>query len=86
MENETDTTSVEIEYTDPIIINLGKQKRKRIKQLMKGRGRLWNEVEDVIVEVGDLLGEELEGKTIVPLVVVFSKKPKRKQLRSMFGL
>lgn len=77
----------EMEVTDPIIINLGKQKRKRIKKLLKGRGPLWEEVEQVVFEVGDLLDEELDGKVIVPLVLVYRKKNKPKnQLRGMLGL
>jgi hypothetical protein len=86
MDNENTPDEVEIEITDPIVINLGKQKRKRIKQLMKGKGRLWDDVEDVVAEVGELLGDEIEGKIIVPVVLVYNKKPKRKQLRNMFGL
>ena len=90
MENENnpemEAEVAEIEIVDPIIINLGKQKRKRIKKLLKGKGRLWGEVEAVVDEVADILGEDLEGKTLVPLVLVYGKKPKRKQLRNMFGL
>ena len=75
---------VEIKMSEPIVINLGKQKRKRLKKLMKGRGKLWYEIEDVIDEVAELLGEELEGKTILPLVLVYKEKPKTR--RGMFGL
>ena len=53
---------------------------------MKGRGKLWVEVDDVIDEVAESLGEELDGKVIVPLVLVYRRKPKRKQARRFFGL
>ena len=76
----------DINVTEPIIINLGKQKRKRIKKLMKGRGRLLDEVEDVVDEVSMLLDEELDGKVVVPLILVYEKKPKPQRLRGMFGL
>ncbi len=85
MEDETKSDDLEFEVTEPVIIDLGKQKRKRIKRLMKGRGRLWFEVEDVIDEVGSMLGDELEGKTLVPLVLVYRRKPKRRRGRGMFG-
>jgi hypothetical protein len=76
----------DIEITEPIIINLGKQKRKRIKKLLKGRGRLLDEVEDVVDEVTLLLDEELDGKVVVPLILVYQKKAKKKKYRGIFGL
>jgi len=85
MSEENDAVEKDFEVTEPIIINLGKQKRKRIKNLLKGRGKLWFEVQDVIDEVGDLLSDELEGKTVVPLVLVYSKKPKKKKSLGLFG-
>ena len=62
------------EITAPIIIDLGKQRRKRIKQLKKGRGKLWAEVEDVLGEVRDSLGAEVDGKVLVPVILVYGKK------------
>jgi hypothetical protein len=86
MEEEVKTDEKKVEVIEPIIINLGKQKRKRIKSLLKGRGKLLSEVEDVVAEATSLLGEELEGKVILPLVLVYQRKPKRRRLRGMFGL
>jgi hypothetical protein len=86
MDEETTTTENDLEVTEPIIIDLGKQKAKRIKKMLKGRGKLWFEVEDVIAEVNEMLAEELEGKTIIPLIIVYEKKPKQKRLGGMFGL
>ena len=85
MEEEIQSGEHEVEITEPIIINMGKQKRKRIKNLMKGRGRLWFEVEGVIEEVNESLGDELEGKAIVPLVLIYRRKPKRKRLGGFFS-
>lgn len=85
MAKETDVVEKKIEVSEPIILNLGKQKRKRIKKLKEGRGKLWVEVQDVIDEVSTMLNDELEGKTIVPLILIYQKKPRRKQSRSMFG-
>lgn len=86
MEEEVKSDEKNVEITEPIIINLGKQKKKRIKNLLKGRGKLLYEIDDVVEEVTSLLGEELEGKAIVPLVLVYQKKPKQKRSRGMFGL
>lgn len=85
MDEETKSTETEVEVIDPIIINMGKQKRKRIKNLMKGRGRLWFELEEVIDEVGEVLGDELDGKALLPIVLIYRRKPKRKKMRGMFG-
>lgn len=84
MTEENEAVEKEIEVTEPIIIKLGKQKKKRIKQLMAGEGKLWFEVQDVIDEVGEMLNDELEGKTVVPLILVYEKKPKKKS-RGLFG-
>ncbi len=86
MDEENTTNENSLEVTEPIIIDLGKQKAKRIKSLKKGRGKLWYEIEDVIDEINELLAEELEGKTIVPLIMVYEKKPKQKRFSDMFGL
>jgi hypothetical protein len=86
MEEETKTVEAELEISQPIILNLGKQRPKRIKRLMKGQGKLWAEVEGVIDEVGVMLGDELEGKVIVPLVLVYRRKPKRRRALRMLGL
>jgi hypothetical protein len=85
MAEETDTGERKVDVTEPIFLNLGKQKRKRIKNLMKGKGKLWDEVEDVIDEVSIMLDDELEGKTIVPLILVYRRKPRRKRNRGFFG-
>ena len=85
MAEEKKSSEVDFEVTEPIIIDLGKQKRKRIKRLMEGRGKLWFEVEDVVEEVGSMLGDDLEGKTLVPLVLVYRRRPKQRRQRGMFG-
>jgi hypothetical protein len=62
----------------PIIIDLGKEKRKRIKDLKRGRGRLMNEVAGVINEARINLGAEADGKEFIPIILIYRKKRKRK--------
>jgi hypothetical protein len=62
----------------PIIIDLGKEKRKRIKDLKRGRGRLMNEVAGVINEARVNLGAEADGKEFIPIILIYRKKRKRK--------
>jgi hypothetical protein len=66
------------EMTQPIIIYLGKQKQKAVKALKDGEGDLWTEVLDVVEEVKEMLGTEAEGKMLVPVVLIYERKPKRR--------
>lgn len=74
-ETVTETT----EMTQPVIIDLGKQKPKAVKALKEGEGKLWGEVIEVVEEVKDMMGEEAEGKVLIPIVLVYERKPKRRQ-------
>lgn len=73
-----------VEVTQPIVIDLGKQRPKHIKRLKRGRGKLWDEVVDVIDEVSYQLGEETQDKVLVPIVMVYRKKKKRKRANLLF--
>jgi hypothetical protein len=77
------TTDDSTEMTQPIIVDLGKQKAANIKDLKKGKGKLWEEVFEVVDEVKSKLGEEASGKVLVPVVVVYRSKPKRKRMNNM---
>jgi len=66
-----------IEVTTPVIIGMGKTKKKHIKRLKKGKGRLMDEVVDVLDEVAEELGDELDGKVLVPIVIVYKEKKKK---------
>jgi cellobiose-specific phosphotransferase system component IIA len=67
----------------PIIVNAGKKRRKVIKSLKRGRGKLMNEVSQVIEEARSGLSGDTEAKEIVPIVVIYQKKSKRK--RGLWG-
>ncbi len=84
---EEEMNAITAEMTQPIIIDLGKQKPKRLKALKKGEGVLWDEIFEVMEEVKDMLGEEVEGKLMVPIVMIYEKKSKRNQIeRLLFPL
>jgi hypothetical protein len=76
---EDEEEVIEIEAVTPVIVDLGKAKRKKIKQLKGGDGPLMEEVLDVLDEVANHLGQELEGKTLVPIVMIYEKKGKKKR-------
>ena len=72
------------EINAPFIIDLGKTRPKRIKAFKRGRGKLMDEVADVIDEVQTCMGDEAEGKTLIPVIMVYEKKRKKKRRRGMF--
>jgi len=68
-------TAEETATADPVIIDLGKQKKKRVKRLRKGYGRLAEDVADAIDELkasGVVAGEAQ------PVIVVVREKKKKK--------
>ena len=42
-----------------------------------------NEVLDVLDEVVDELGDELNGATLVPIVMIYERKPKKSRRRTI---
>lgn len=62
----------------PIIIDLGKKKRKQIKALKRGSGKLMDEVAEVLNQVHGNLGPDADLKNLIPVVMLYSKKPKRR--------
>jgi len=66
--------------TQPYIFDLGRRKAKKLKEFKKGEGALWDEVQAAVAKVHDELGEAAEGKLVVPVIMIFEKKPKRQRL------
>lgn len=60
----------------PIVIDLGKKKKKEIKALKRGEGGLAAEVQTAIADVRQSLGAESATKELIPVVVVYKKKAK----------
>jgi len=75
-------TFVPAEVTAPIIVALGKKKKKAIKRLKRGKGSTMDEVMDVIDQVQANLGEQAAGKILVPVVIIYKQKQRR--LRGLF--
>lgn len=71
------------EVMTPVIVNLGKKKKKTIKRLKRGKGPAMDEVLDVIEQVQMTLGEQADGKIILPVVVIYRQKS-RSRLRPWF--
>jgi len=69
-----ETVEASTDMTQPVIIDLGAQKSKLIKELKEGQGELWDEVFDVIDEVKEMLGKEADGKVLIPVIMLYEKK------------
>lgn len=69
----------------PIVVDLGKVKRRHATALRDGDGPLLDEVEQVVDAVRKSVGEEVDGAKILPVVVLYRVKPKRKKRPSSWG-
>lgn len=65
----------------PIVVNLGKAKRKQIKRLKKGKGRLMEEIRLTVEELKK--DQSAAGREIVP--IVFFCREKRPRVRGWIG-
>jgi hypothetical protein len=70
----------------PVVVDLGKTKKKDLRALKLGEGKLMAEVHSVLEELR-ANSTELAGKTLVPVVILYRKPPKRTVARMLpFGL
>jgi hypothetical protein len=65
----------------PIVLDVGQRK----KSVINGRGRLMDEVELTVEDVRANLGELAEGKELLPVVLIFRQKTKRRRGRGLLG-
>ncbi len=73
--------------TPPIVVKLGKVKRKRVKQLLRGQGPLMEDVQAAVEQAKDTLGEMSRETQLIPIVFVYRERRKRqKGLGLPFGL
>jgi len=62
------------EVTPPIVVSLGSQRPSRIRKLKRGKGRLMDEVNDVVQEVQSSLREQAADKVFVPVVLIYRRR------------
>ena len=80
-------TEVGTNMTQPVIVDLGRKRASKIRDLKDGEGELWDDVLDVIDEVKDMLGKEADGKLLVPIILLFEKRRRRRRFeRLLFPL
>lgn len=74
-----ESVGISTEMTQPVIIDLGKQRYKTLKELKMGEGKLWDEVLEVAEEVKEMLGAEAEGKVLIPIIMLYQEKSGRRR-------
>jgi len=62
----------------PVIVDLGSRSKKAIKQLKSGTGELMAEVNQAIEQVHSGLPDEDKNKQIIPVLILYKKKQKRR--------
>lgn len=67
----------------PIVLDVGKKRRKAIKALKRGRGSVMADVEQIVEDVRAELGAGAapQGKEIVPLVLIYRQTRRRRARR-----
>jgi hypothetical protein len=73
----------ELDIVTPVLVDLGKVKRKHVKRLKRSEGRLVAEVFDILDEVVEELGDDLTGATLVPIVMIYERKRKKSRRRTI---
>jgi len=63
----------------PIIMEIGKAKKKDIRDVSRGQGKIMGDLQDAMSEVTSSLGEQADGKQFVPVVLVYRKKSRSKR-------
>jgi hypothetical protein len=69
----TDSKEKKAEVAPAVVIDLGKKKRKKVRQLRKGKGPLLGEVDEAIAE---LRADGTISEGAVPVIVVVRQKEK----------
>ncbi len=62
----------------PVVLDLGRTKRKLIRALKKGEGELMEEVAAAVEAVRNNLGSEAEGKVLTPVVIIYERRVRRR--------
>ena len=64
--------------TDPVVVDLGKQKKRDINDLKSGCGPLMTEVDAAVDRARGKLSDTDKNKPVVPVVVIYRKKGRRR--------
>lgn len=71
-------------FVRPLVIDLGKRRRKTVRGLKRGRGKLMAEVLSVLDEVRAEARTEDHGNGLLPVIVLYERKRGRGRRRRAF--
>jgi hypothetical protein len=63
----------------PIIMEIGKTKKRDIRDVARGQGKIMGDLQEAVAEVTKELGDQADGKQLVPVVLVYRKKRRAKR-------
>jgi len=85
-ENAPEDPTGEVKVGRPILIDLGSRRRKAIKNLKRGQGKLMEEILEVVSEVRCELGEENANRELLPVIVLYRKRRRGRGRGRIAGL
>lgn len=62
----------------PIVLDMGKARTKRLKEIYKGEGKLTDQIHDAIQQVRASFGADAHAE-FVPVVLIYRNKPKKRR-------
>ena len=62
----------------PVIVDMGRKKRKAFRRLRRGGDRAMGEVAEIVEEVRQQLGERAGDTILLPVVVLYRDKRRRR--------
>ncbi|MGZ8219534.1 DUF6200 domain-containing protein [Methylomagnum sp.] len=70
----------EQQHLPPIVLDMGKVGRKKVRELKKeGKGELLDDINEAIEQARAQLGPVMASQTLLPVVLVYEKKPRKKK-------
>jgi|AGTN01.1.fsa_nt_gi hypothetical protein len=76
-----ENTARNVAQAVPLVIDMGKVKRSEAKKIAKGKGVLLDHVERAVQYTEENLDAVPEGRILVPVVIVYEKKRKKRRNR-----
>jgi hypothetical protein len=69
----------------PIILDIGKAKKKNIRDMKRGQGKIMADIQDAMAEVTLSLGDQAAEKQLVPVVLIYRRKSRSRRRRGGGG-
>ena len=64
-----------------VVIDMGRVRSQKIEDLKDGTGPLVDEIDETLARVQDHYADELKGKEILPVVLIYKRRVRRSRFR-----